>query len=321
MSQKDLNLSLYKKVYLVRQAEETLRKYYPEDEMKTPTHLSIGEEAIVAGIAQAMGENDQVLSTYRGHGIYLARTEETDRFFAELYGKKTGLAKGKTGSMHLHAIDQGFMGSSAVVATSIPVAVGCAYANKVAKNGKLVFSLFGDGATEEGAFWESLNMACLKQIPIIFICEDNDLAIHTQVSERQGYRSISEIVSKYNCHVFSEDTTDPEKIYALTKVAVDQAKTTGSPSFIYLKYYRYLEHVGVNEDFNANYRSKEEYLKWFEKDPVKLQREKLIKMGCEKDVLRLEKEINQQIETSIERAKMAPFASLDELKIDVYAHE
>jgi len=316
----ELNVELYKKVYLIRKTEEKIREHYMEDEMKTPVHLSIGEEAIAAGICQALNAEDQIFGTYRNHGIYLAKTGETDRFFAELYGKQTGVAKGKAGSMHISALGFNFLGSSAVVATIIPVAVGVSFANKRKNNGKLVAVFFGDGALDEGAFWESLNFACLKELPIIFVCEDNGLAIHSPTFDRQGYRSISDIVSNFECNVFREETTDPEVIYRLTCNAIQMQKNTRKPCFLHLKYYRYLEHVGINQDFKFGYRSEEEFKRWYKVDPVTLQRRKLLENAySEKEIQEMEMDIDKQIYNSIKSAQKAPFPDNNELFKDVYA--
>ncbi|RLF36494.1 MAG: thiamine pyrophosphate-dependent dehydrogenase E1 component subunit alpha [Thermoplasmata archaeon] len=320
MDRTRLNIELYKKEYLIRKSEETIRKYYMDDEMKTPVHLSVGEEAIVSGVIQAMGKRDQVFGTYRNHGIYLAKTGETDKFFAELYGKKDGMGKGKAGSMHMFLPEENFMGSSAIVATVIPVAVGAAFANKYKKNKNLVFVFFGDGALEEGVFWESLNFACLKKLPIVFICEDNGLAIHAHIKDRQAFKSITDIVSKFGCNVFKSESTDAEVIYNLTVEAVKKQRRVNKPSFLHLKYYRYLEHVGVNQDFQYGYRSEEEFKKWFKVDPLKIQRRKLLKLGLiEKEIKELEKAIDEQVEKSVEFAKKSPFPGEEELLSDVYA--
>ncbi|MBI2026269.1 MAG: thiamine pyrophosphate-dependent dehydrogenase E1 component subunit alpha [Deltaproteobacteria bacterium] len=319
MLRKKLNLELYQKVYLIRMAEEKIREHYHENDMKTPTHLSIGEEAVVAGVCQALGKTDQLFGTYRGHGLYLARTGETDLFFAELFGKQTGLASGKTGSMHLHSIENGYLGSSAVVATTIPVAVGASYANKYQGNGKTVVSFFGDGALEEGAFWESLNAACVMKLPILFVCEDNELAIHSFSKTRQGFASITDIVSKFDCHSLYENSTDPECIYHLTQTALDRIQTTSKPCFMHVKYYRYYEHVGIQTDFQYEYRNEDEFKKWFEKDPVRLQRRKLIDLCCsEEEIAGMETEIMDQINRSFYRAKESPFPTAQDLYNDVY---
>lgn len=320
MDKSKLNLELYKKVYLIRKSEETIREHYMDDEMKTPVHLSEGEEAIAAGVCQALDADDQIYGTYRNHGIYLAITGETDKFFAELYGRQTGMAKGKAGSMHMSLPENNFLGASAVVATIIPVAVGAAFALKYKKEKGLAFVFFGDGALEEGAFWESINFACLKKLPIIFICEDNELAIHSHVKDRQGFRSITDIISKFDCNVFKTKSTDPEEIYNLTLKAIKKQKETGKPCFMHLKYYRYLEHVGINQDFKFGYRSEEEFKKWYKVDPVNLQRNKLLKMGfTQKEIEELETKIDKQIDKSIELAQKAPFPDEKELLYDVYA--
>jgi len=319
MTKLELNLKLYKSLYLIRRAEIEIREYYFEDEMKTPMHMSMGEEAIVTGVCQALNDKDQVLGTYRSHALYLAKVSETDKFFAEMYGKKTGMAKGKAGSMHLSAPEMGFMSSSAIVASIIPAAVGVAFANKIKKNNKITAVFFGDGAIDEGDFWESLNAACLWRIPILFVCEDNDLAIHTSAAKRHGYKSITDIASKFNCNVFEKKSTNVEVIYKLTKKAIRLMEKNKKPCFLHLKYYRYLEHVGVNEDFNAGYRSKKEFEKWYKKDPVILQRKNLLKLGVREEAIkRIEGRIDNKIKRSIKLAKIAPFSKVSELCQDVF---
>lgn len=314
----ELNLELYRKLYLIRRSEEKIREHYFEDEMKTPVHLSIGKEAIEVGICHALKSHDQIFGTYRSHGIYLARTGRTDAFFAELYGKAAGLVRGKAGSMHLCAPEFGLMVTSAIVAGSVPVAVGAAYANKVKGNNAVVAVFFGDGATEEGVFWESLNVACLMKLPVLFVCEDNDLAVFTSPRYRRGYSCIRDIISQYDCTVLGLDSTDVEIIYKPARDAIKSIRDGAGPCFLHLKYYRYLEHVGVNEDFDAGYRKKEEFEKWYERDPVNLQREKLFGLGAKRDeVARLEEEINNQIDDSIRFAKEASFTETDELYRDV----
>ncbi len=316
----ELNLQLYKKMYLARKTEEKICEHYHENEMKTPVHLSVGEEAIAAGVCHALRPSDQLFGTYRSHGIYLARTEETDEFFAELYGKKAGLAKGKAGSMHLSAPEVGFLGTSAIVGSIIPVAVGAAFANKRKGNGKIVAVVFGDGAIDEGVFWESLNVSCLMKLPILFVCEDNDLAVHTHKAFRHGYSSITNIVTQFDCNVLKSETTDVEVVYKLTSEAIKLIEENQKPCFLYLEYYRYLEHVGINEDFHCEYRSKEEFEEWYKVDPVNLQRKKILKLGLgEEGLLEIETTIDQQVENSIKQARKAPFPDRDELYKDVYA--
>ena len=316
---KKLNLELYKKMILVRIAEESIQANYMDDQMKTPMHMSMGGEAIVCGLCHAMTEQDQVLGTYRTHALYLAKTGETNQFFAEMYGKKTGMLQGKGGSMHLVAPKDGLICTSAIVATNIPVGVGAAFANKVKGNGKMTTVFFGDGAIDEGVFWESVNTACLMKLPILFVCEDNGFAVHVPESERHGYCSIVDIISKFDCDVFSENSTDVEIIYNLGKRAIQSVEKNQRPAFLHLKYYRYLEHVGVFEDFKAGYRSKEEFEKWQKLDPIAIQRKKLLEWYNEEEIQIVETEITEKIRLSVKAAEAAPFPEPNTADEGVYA--
>ena len=308
-----LNIELYRKMYLIRKAEMAIRDHYTEDEMKTPMHMSMGGEAICVGLCHALKPRDQVLGTYRSHGIYLAKTMETDRFFAEMYGRETGTSNGKAGSMHLMAPEDGLICTSAIVASHIPVALGAAFANKMTNNGGTVAVFFGDGAIDEGVFWESLNFACLKKLQVLFVCEDNGYAVHVPAAERHGYASIAKIVERFDCDVYESASTDVEEIYRLAMRAIAGTHRQDRPAFLHLKYYRYLEHVGVFEDFKAGYRPKDEYDRWFAADPVRLQREKLFRFGAGGEVKRMEKAIDEQVNKSVARAKEAQFPGIQQL--------
>ena len=315
-----MNIALYKKLFLLRKAEEKIREHYHEDEMKTPMHMSMGEEAIAVGVCHALSVDDQIFGTYRSHAIYLAKTGDTDNFFAEMYGKDTSFQRGKAGSMHLCAPESGFMGTSAIVGGIIPVAVGAAFANKQKGNGKYTAVFFGDGAIDEGVFWESINLASIMKLPILFVCEDNNLAVHTHKSLRQGYKSITDIVSQFEFNVLSSETTDVELIHKLACNAKELIDSTQKPCFLNLKYYIYLEHVGIGEDFDRGYRSKDEFLKWYAVDPIALQRKKLIEKGCqEEEIQKIETDIDNQINNSIKLAKSAPFADECILYENVFA--
>ncbi len=179
---------------------------------------------------------------------------------------------------------------------------------------------FGDGAIDEGNFWESLNMACQQKLPLLFVCEDNDLAVHTPRSQRHGYASITEIVSKFNCTTFETSSTDVEEIHNTTLKAITAIHEFKKPVFLHLHYYRYLEHVGINEDFSSGYRDKAIFAEWQKKDPVDLQRLKLKQNGVsESELLKLEEEMNQKVENSISRAKTLPFPNKEELYKDIFA--
>jgi len=285
-----LNEDLYRTMYLIRACEEKIIKHYHENEMKTPVHLGIGAEAIYAGVIHALQEGDQLFGTYRNHGIYLAKTGDTDKFFGELLGRSCGQFRGLGGSMHLFAPDKGFMASSAIVASTIPLAVGCAYSNQIQGNNKWVVSFFGDGAMEEGVFWESINFAMLHELNIIFVCEDNGLAIHTHIRDRQ-HRDFSRAVP---CRYFTALPKEAVEIYS----QVIQARNYDGPSFMCLEYQRMYEHCGPKQDWCVGYREPIEGYT----DPLEFHKEKLSNYAIHD----IEGQINLQIERSWNKAKKSP---------------
>src|SRR5205807_716014 len=181
-----MHARLYRALLRIRRVEEEVARVYPTDRIKSPVHLSIGQEAVSVGVCEALRPDDVVFGTYRGHAMYLAKGGDLKAMVAELYGKAAGCTKGKGGSMHLIDPEAGVMGTSAVVGTTIANAAGYAYALKTRRAQAIVVSFFGDGATEEGVFAETLNFAVLKRLPILFVCENNGYAIHTKQSQRQG---------------------------------------------------------------------------------------------------------------------------------------
>lgn len=318
----ELSLHLYNQMYLIRRAEEFIIQHYPDDEMKTPMHMSMGQEAVAVGVCHALGADGQVFSTYRSHALFLAMTGDSERFFGELYGKATGTARGKAGSMHLASPDHGLMTSSAIVGSNIPLAVGAAFANKQQANGKISCAYFGDGALGEGVFWESLNAACVMRLPVLFVCEDNGLSIDTKPQVRQGFKNIADVVGQFDASVFQDDSTDVEVLSSLANKAIEVIKEHERPSFLHLKCYRYLSHVGTEEDFQLGYRSRDEYEEWLERDPLLLQRNRLLSKGWTESTLAGEEsKISARLEECLRRAQAAPFPNDEELYSGVFHEE
>src|SRR5436309_1083397 len=189
--------SLYYKLRLIRRVEEEVARLYPSDKIKSPVHLSIGQEAVAVGICDPLRRDDVVSGTYRSHASYMAKGGDLPALFAELYGKTTGCARGKGGSMHLVDMNQYILGTSAVVGTTVPIAVGYSLALKLEGKGRVVAAFFGDGATEEGVLYESLNFAALHRLPVLFVCENNFFAIHTPLEKRWATRQLCERVRTY----------------------------------------------------------------------------------------------------------------------------
>jgi TPP-dependent pyruvate/acetoin dehydrogenase alpha subunit len=313
-------LRLYRQLVLIRQAEERIRREYPLDEMKTPVHLSIGEEAIPVGVWSCLPRGAKAFGTYRSHALYLAVTEDTDGLFAELYGKRTGPGKGKAGSMHLAAADRGLVATSAVVGTTIPLAVGAAFAQAFRQRAEPVVSFFGDGAVEEGVFWESLNFACLRRLNLLFVCEDNGLAIHTPVRDRHGFRSIPEAVQGFDCHVKSADGSRLVDVIDATRAVLQLMREDPKPAFLHFTYFRFLEHVGIREDFDAGYRRRPTPEEAERLDPVRDFEQLLHRHGCRPEELTaIRREVDAHIARSVAAAQQAPFAPPSELQADVFA--
>ena len=242
-------------------------------------HMSRGGEGIAVGVCHALPKGSHGYGTYRSHALFLAWTGETDKFFSEMYGKVTGSAKGRAGSMHLASPEQGLMATSAVVATTIPWAMGDAFAASYDNLDRITTVFFGDGATDEGDFWETLNAACLMRLPILFVCEDNGLAIQTSTKQRRGYNSLTDIARNYKCNVFDGQGNDVRKVYFLAKKAIDFIKKDNMPSLLNLTYFRYLDHVGVNEDFEDGFRPTPKPQEQLLNDPVYQLRKELLEAG------------------------------------------
>ena len=308
----------YRSLYRIRRVEEEIARIYPTDKIKSPVHLSIGQETVSVGVCEALHPDDVVFGTYRSHALYLAKGGDLKGMIAELYGKVTGVAKGKGGSMHLVDIAAGMMGTSAVVGTTIPQAVGYAYALKLQGKDSIVTSFMGDGAAEEGVFYESLNFAALKRLPILFICENNQYAIHSRQLDRQPLTNISQRVGSYDIPAEKLENDDVLPIYDATRRAVEELRNGADrPRFIECMTYRWMEHVGPNEDFDFGYRSREEAQPWHDNDQVRVIGER-VDAALRKVV---ETEVEAEIREAFEFAEQSPFPAGEELYTNLFAGE
>lgn len=306
---------IYAALYLVRRTEEEVARIYPSDKIKSPVHLSIGQEAVAVGVCDALNPDDVVSGTYRGHATYLAKGGDLDAMMAELYGKATGCARGKGGSMHLIDMTHNVLGSSAVVGSTIPLAAGYALALKREGRGRVVAAFFGDGAVEEGVFAETLNFAALRGLPVLFVCENNGLAIHTPISRRQAGTALCERVATYGIETARIEDGDVFAIRAATARALARIRRTGQPAFIECLTYRWKEHVGPGEDYDAGYRARAELERWQARDPVRLVGERL--PAAERT--RIEAAIEARIKHAIDFAESSPPPAADQLLADVHA--
>jgi pyruvate dehydrogenase E1 component alpha subunit len=306
---------VYHSLALIRRTEEEIARLYPSDKIKSPVHLSIGQESVSVGVCDALDSGDMMSATYRGHAAYLAKGGDLNRMMAELYGKGTGGAGGKAGSMHLVDMEAGVMGMSAVVGTTIPIAAGYAFAMKHEGRGRLTACFFGDGATEEGVFSETLNFAALHKLPILFVCENNGFAIHSPLSNRWATENLRERVATYGIPTAHIADADVFAIRRAADTAMQAIRAGGGPQFLECKTYRWREHVGPGEDYDDEYRSRGELTPWQDSDPVTVTGNML------DDDARaaIDDDIEQQIAKAVEFAEQSPWPEPEELFSNVYA--
>lgn len=295
----------------IRLVEEEIIRLYPTDLIQSPVHLSIGQEAVAVGICAALGSEDLIFPNYRGHSFFLARGGDLGHFFAELMGRQTGLSKGKAGSMHLADPQHNLMGASAVVASTISHAAGSALAEKIRRGGssnRLFVPVFGDGATEQGVFFETLNIASLHKLPVLFVMEDNSLAVHASVSERQAF-SVAKVCDSFGINFFEEESGfDPSLVASTAMKAIRSIQAGRGPSLLRVATMRYKEHVGPGEDFDSGYRQSSDLQAWRALDPLE-NRERF-----PEDVVT---RILNEIEEAVDFALSSPVSRADELLTDV----
>lgn len=312
---------LYRSMQLIRQAEQHIVDVYFTDAIKSPVHLSIGQESVAVGACDPLSADDIVSNTYRCHATYLAKGGDLKEMMAELYGKATGCAGGKAGSMHLVDMKRGILGASAVVGTTIPIAAGYAFSlqQEAKKTGhqRIVVSLFGDGATEEGCFPETLNFAAIKKLPVIFICENNRLAIHSPLQNRWASEHICERVSTYGIRTHKVDNADVFKLHTImTEEIANIRQGISGPVFIEVETYRWLEHVGPTNDHHENYRCQQTFENWKTNDQI----EKLGAMLPTALRQAIDADITQKIMEAAEFAAKSPYPDAKELYSHVYAN-
>jgi len=307
---------LYWSLYRIRRVEEEVARVYPTDKIKSPVHLSIGQEALAVGVCEALEARDVVFGTYRGHAAYLAKGGDLRQMIAELYGKATGCAGGKAGSMHLLDIGHGVMGMSAVVGTTIPHAAGYAYAQKLRQSGVVTVCFLGDGATEEGVFYETLNFAALQELPLLFVIENNGFAIHSPQWTRQKNTNLAERAATFGLPAVRLNDDDVFGILKAATSAVREIRNGSGPRLLEIPTYRWKEHVGPGEDFHVGYRSIEDAQSWMQRDQVAA-------VGAALDDTarqRIEDVVDAEIAEAFLFAEASPFPSDEELMRNIYAN-
>jgi pyruvate dehydrogenase E1 component alpha subunit len=260
--------ALFRAALRIRRVEERIVALYPSDKIQSPVHLSIGQEAVAVGICAGLRPTDPLCTTYRGHAFYLAKGGDLSAMLAELYGRANGISGGKAGSMHLAAPEVGLMGASAVVASGIPHAVGAALAARVRRSDQVTVAVFGDGAAEQGVYHESLNFAALHRCPVLFVCENNGLAVHAAQAERQAFAIVAHAGAYGIAAARIADGQDMCGIADRVAATVAAIRQDGQPRLLEIMTCRYREHVGPGEDFAAGYRARADVEAWMARDPL-----------------------------------------------------
>lgn len=310
---------LFTALVRARKFDEKVSQLYPEQEMKCPVHLSLGQEGSAAGVCAALRKGDYMFSTHRCHAHTVAKGASIKKLFAELYGKVTGCARGKGGSMHLLAPEVGALGASAIVGGSLPLALGTALAVKMKKEDKVTVAFLGDGGIEQGSFHEVMNFSSLHKLPLVIIVENNGLATITPLNKRQANLNLWKHAEAYNVPGFKVDGNYPEKVYRIAKQAVVRARKSEGPSLIEVTCFRWRGHVGEGTDYHLGFRSKEEVAAAMRNDPVKnfhhwATRQRLI---SEEEAESIVEKVEDEIEVGVKFAKESSYPDRSELYLHV----
>jgi len=310
---------MYRTMLRIRLFEERLSDMLETDEVKCPCHLYIGQEAVAAGVCAALKKDDYVWGTHRSHGHYLAKGGDMSAMMAEILGKAGGCAKGRGGSMHLFAGEQNLLGTVPIVAATIPLSVGAGLAAKMRRDGRVSVSFFGDGATEEGHFHESVNLAALYRLPVIFVCENNLYSSHMHISQRRPADNIYKFAELYEIPGIRLDGNDVVAVYEAAREVVGKARKGQGPALIECRTYRWRGHVGPARDLDVGVKRKDELKEWMAKCPIDRAGKLLVEMGVLQQ--ELEKDgaaIRAEVEEAVNFARSSAYPDEAELENHVY---
>jgi len=315
---KEKFVGMYRRMLEVRFFEEKVFELYAQNLVPGTIHLYLGEEAVAVGVCSTLRKDDYITSTHRGHGHCIAKGADLNRTMAEILGKKTGYCKGKGGSMHIADFSINMLGATAVVGAGLPIAVGAGLSVKLSKTDQVVACFFGEGASNQGTFHESINLASLWKLPVIFVCENNLYAMGTRQSRAMAIENIADRAIAYGIPSEVVDGNDVLAVYEATQEAVERARKGNGPTLIECKTYRHKGHSRVDP---AKYRPREEVEGWLAKDPIKRLKEKLLQANTltEAEIQRIEKEVSAEIEEAVKFATESPYPTPEEALEDVYA--
>jgi len=311
----EIQIRLLREMLRIRLVQLKIESLYPLDEMKTPVHLCIGQEALAVGVCAHLTREDYISSNHRGHGHYLAKGGDLNRLIAELYCRETGCSKGRGGSMHLVDRSVGHMGSSAIVGGGIPIGTGLGLSIQMQKKNRVCVVFFSDGAADEGVLYESVNFAVFKRLPVVYVYENNQFSVCSPISARQAGENIFHSIAPHLMLTRKVDGNSVLEVYEAAGVAVDRAREGLGPSFIEGKTYRIRGHAGAGSDVHLGYRSREELAAWESRCPVASFRHHLLAESwiSEESLAEMEKMINAEIEEAFRFAQESPLPCGEDL--------
>jgi TPP-dependent pyruvate/acetoin dehydrogenase alpha subunit len=319
---KDVRLALYRSMLRIRRVEERIQALYPEGDMRCPTHFSIGQEAVAAGVCRNLRLEDYVISAHRSHAHYLAKGGNLRAMFAELYGKIDGCASGKGGSMHLIDRSVNFLGCVPIVGSTIPIGVGAAFGAMLQGRIAPTAVFFGDAATETGVFHESVNFAAVHRLPVLFVCENNLYSVNTPLEPRQpGNRTIVDLARGHGIMSSRHDGQLVETVDAITVDTMARIRDGGGPALLEFITYRWLEHCGPLGDVHLGYRTQAELDSWQARCPLRLHRRLLQEAGLIDDATHaaFDAAVAAEIDDAVAFARASPFPDRAELGRHMYA--
>ena len=319
---KDLLTLMMRRMMTIRRFEETVMGLVQGAELVGMAHCYIGEEAVAVGACAALRDDDYITGNHRSHGHPIAKGGDVRKAMAELLGKSTGYCKGKGGSMHLADFSIGILGESVIVGSALPVAVGAALGSKMQGNDRVVVSFFGDGASNQGACHEAMNLASIWNLPVIFLCENNQYAVTTHFTDTVAVENISDRAQAYNMPGVLVDGQDIMAMYEVTKEAVQRGRSGLGPTLIEARTYRYQEHSeALNRILREEYRSEEELQEWKQRDPIDLFKALLIEQNIysEEEINELQDNVAETVNDALEFARESPYPNEEDLLEDMYA--
>lgn len=310
----ELLLGLYRTMLLIRLTEERIAALIEGHEIKTPCHLCIGQEAVAAGVCAALDNMDSIWGGHRSHGHYLAKGGSLNALMAEIFGKTTGCSKGRGGSMHLVAPESGLYGTVPLVGATISLAVGAGLASKLRGDGRVAVAFFGDGATEEGHFHESMNLAALYRLPVLFVCENNLYSTHMALWERRPKDNIAQTADLYGIPGKRVDGNDAVAVHESALEGAACAREGRGPTLLECRTYRWRGHVGPAWDLDVGEQRQRELEEWLPKDPIPRLRRRIAESGgCLEELDRMEQEVRADIEAAVLFARESPSPDPGEL--------